>query len=657
MITVVFVGGFLNPEGHIPYPNLTEINGHKIHVIPVYPASVSSLHDRAMQVFYELKGGKVHYGEEHASFHGHDEESEDSFPGKLADWSEEQPIHIVGHSFGGLTARVLHAYLAEGNRFKGHFTSKQWIVSVNTMNAPLNGCRMVYSLGANETLSPVVRWGSAGFCIGFLAHIFEYFNFNFVRRFHDFKLHYWRLRFDHPRAPKTLLKAMCGLCIHSSTDNAAYDMTLQSQLVWADYLRNIPGTFYASVVGTTYANTPSYLSYLAYHLRPLFLRAPPLMTCGIDTSDWNSTGFDGLVSARSQAFPFLSEVESITVIDPICSQECDGLKEDPLLMPDTWHVAYFASDHVNCVADAWLHVLTTISRFHASSYLLKEQQQQIPAQDDHDEDDDDDDHFISFGSGMSPDMQLPFWSLADRPRLNNLSSHATQFLYDMGLPLTVGLVLLSTLGDESNKWLLQSSLGPLLLLSFMLKLSSDDVEIIAGLARMAVIIIALCAPETSQRGYQCILIYNGLLTADGITCLLSSPLYEYSLPRLKLLMAFIIMQEPPLLPSLLMLLLCQDASSLLAKVGWRINESRPTSSESLKWIFLWSVHLIVSGFSLILLFARGNYYLDASWFLILRLFMILVFGFTRLRDLSDAYQTEHLLHKKYLYLQSRQKKK
>lgn len=54
MITVVFIGGFLTPEDHVPYP-ISSIPPN-IRIIPVYPSGVASLHDRVMQIFYELKG-------------------------------------------------------------------------------------------------------------------------------------------------------------------------------------------------------------------------------------------------------------------------------------------------------------------------------------------------------------------------------------------------------------------------------------------------------------------------------------------------------------------------------------------------------------------------------------------------------------------------
>ena len=68
---------------------------------------------RACQIFYELKGGTVCYGQEHSRVHGHACHGE-TLVGKFPAWGEDRPIHIVGHSYGGQTARVLQHLVAIG---------------------------------------------------------------------------------------------------------------------------------------------------------------------------------------------------------------------------------------------------------------------------------------------------------------------------------------------------------------------------------------------------------------------------------------------------------------------------------------------------------------------------------------------------------------
>jgi hypothetical protein len=73
-----------------------------------FPAlgSVSSLHDRTCELFYYIKGGTVDYGEEHSKAFGHKRFGR-SYTGLYPEWSESNPINLLGHSLGGITCRLL----------------------------------------------------------------------------------------------------------------------------------------------------------------------------------------------------------------------------------------------------------------------------------------------------------------------------------------------------------------------------------------------------------------------------------------------------------------------------------------------------------------------------------------------------------------------
>ncbi len=116
--------------------------GHDTVTLAVGP--LSSNWDRAVEAYYQLKGGCVDYGAAHAATHNHDRYGRCYDP-LLSDWDASNQIHIVAHSQGGQTARVLLKLLrdgaaaenfAAGTPFEG---GKDWVKSITTLATPHDG--------------------------------------------------------------------------------------------------------------------------------------------------------------------------------------------------------------------------------------------------------------------------------------------------------------------------------------------------------------------------------------------------------------------------------------------------------------------------------------------------------------------------------------
>ena len=85
--------------------------GHVVFEVSVGP--VSSNWERAIECYYQIKGGQVDYGGQHsAKYNVIRKPSNKYYNGLYPNWDSNNPIHVIGHSMGGQTARMLQYILA-----------------------------------------------------------------------------------------------------------------------------------------------------------------------------------------------------------------------------------------------------------------------------------------------------------------------------------------------------------------------------------------------------------------------------------------------------------------------------------------------------------------------------------------------------------------
>lgn len=138
-------------------PQYLREQGHTVCVPSVGP--YSSTWDRTCELYAQLTGTTVDYGEAHAKAHGHARYGRTYETPLVPDWGGKEnggqriKINLIGHSFGGATVRMLTYLLANGDdaekaasgsETSGLFTGGKadWVFSVTTLCAPHNGSQL-----------------------------------------------------------------------------------------------------------------------------------------------------------------------------------------------------------------------------------------------------------------------------------------------------------------------------------------------------------------------------------------------------------------------------------------------------------------------------------------------------------------------------------
>ena len=120
-----------------------------------YAASVDptgSAWDRACELYAQIAGKRTDYGKYHSEQYNHARYGKDFTDRPLIkEWSDDTRLVLIGHSFGGVTARLFAELLSNGDRdeqnstrdgslselFKGGYSKR--IFSIVTLAAPTNG--------------------------------------------------------------------------------------------------------------------------------------------------------------------------------------------------------------------------------------------------------------------------------------------------------------------------------------------------------------------------------------------------------------------------------------------------------------------------------------------------------------------------------------
>ncbi|PTI61632.1 lipase [Staphylococcus warneri] len=275
-----------------------EENGYKS-----YEASISAFgsnYDRAVELYYYIKGGRVDYGAAHAAKYGHERYGK-TYEGVYKDWKPGQKVHLVGHSMGGQTIRQLEELLRNGNQeeieyqkkhggtisplFKGN--NDNMVSSITTLGTPHNGTHASDLLGNEAVVRQVVY--DIGKAFG-----------NKDSRV-DLGLSQWGLKQKPNESYIDYAKRVKNSNLWKSQDNGFYDLTRDGA---TDLNRKT--SLNPNIVYKTYTGEATHPSLFGRQKADLNMFLPFILTGNVigkaNEKEWREN--DGLVSVISSQHPF-----------------------------------------------------------------------------------------------------------------------------------------------------------------------------------------------------------------------------------------------------------------------------------------------------------------------------------------------------------------
>lgn len=299
-------GGGLLPGSENDIIRILNEQGIEAYAPSVGP--LSSAWDRACELYAQLAGTVVDYGEAHSKAHGHGRYGF-SYEGKAImgePWDLKEKINLVGHSFGGATVRLLTSLLAYGDSDEitatGDETSPLFtgghdcVHSCITLSAPHNGSQV-----ANYLVDPQIT-------MLLMASALNMIGMFFGNEFLVFSLQLGHFGVTPEQDEFRAFISPCGIWNYAIKDNCGYDMTLRGAAELNEKIKLAPNTYYYSY---TTANTQDVLGYQLPDkgLNPIFYISSMMLaaTTGFTVDgikmegDWLVN--DGIVPLASALYP------------------------------------------------------------------------------------------------------------------------------------------------------------------------------------------------------------------------------------------------------------------------------------------------------------------------------------------------------------------
>ena len=286
-----------------------ESKGYEVYTPTI--GSVSSNWDRACELYAYLKGGTVDYGEAHSRKFGHERYGR-TYEGAIKNLGvNPKKIHLIGHSMGGQTVRVLAQLLENGDlnemsttpkdNISPLFTGgKHYIDSIVTIATPHDGSQESHE-----------QYGIEPLAHDFFAAISVFAGLgNSNNPCFDFKLDQWGLK----KKPGESYESYYNRVVHSSiwgktTDLSVYDLSPEGARdlnTWVNAQKDI---YYLSIACVDTHESPiTHHQIPNINMNPLMLKSSYFMGAytnskpgdvNINKSWWKNDGIVSFVSATS----------------------------------------------------------------------------------------------------------------------------------------------------------------------------------------------------------------------------------------------------------------------------------------------------------------------------------------------------------------------
>lgn len=310
-------------------------NGIEAYAASVGP--VNSAWDRACEVYAQLTGTVVDYGEAHSKAHNHDRFGYSYEGNQLMPecWDGESKLNFVGHSFGVPAVRYLASLLAFGDEAEMAATGED--TSPLFKGGMGDAVHAVICFAGTNNGSPIANilhdTNGSMFMMGFLA--------NLTGALFGSEFALWNLQLGHfgltPKQGENRAKLSVEKIKNfvASKDNAGYDLTVRGALELNEKIKTVPTAYYYSYTSiATETNRfdnemPISSMFVMFKLPALYIGRLEGKTLDGVTFDKSWELSDGIVPFASQKCP-LNEVDN-------CKLYEEAIANGEAIEPGVWY--------------------------------------------------------------------------------------------------------------------------------------------------------------------------------------------------------------------------------------------------------------------------------------------------------------------------------